>query len=368
MDFTFSPDTEMLRDMLRRFVQKEARPLEMKYFTSGALDEPERARLRQAVQQLGLWGLTAPEEYGGGLDLITACVIDEELGGTFIPIEIGDVTPVLYASQGEQVGRYLEPALEASRQAIIAAREPGASGTRPDGWKTTAESEGDHFVLTGQKSLTSVPQSGDFFIVFAHAAQGLTAFLLDADAPDLILNGDGRRTLSMQGCRLGLDSVLGEPGGALKLGGVRASHAWIRSGARYVGIAERLLEMGVEHARTWVSLGAPLSARPAIRRIVAELRVDIESARWLVYHAAWVADQGSEHRTRSAACQVRLATGEMLKRVIDKTTILFNGPGPSPQIEPNTLVKSVIPFDALELALEGARTAIAVEILDISEV
>jgi acyl-CoA dehydrogenase len=138
-------------------------------------------------------------------------------------------------------------------------------------------------------------------------------------------------------------------------------------GARYVGIAERLLEMAAEHARTWVSLGAPLAARPAIQRMVAELSVEIESARWLVYHAAWLADQGSEERTRSAARQVRLATGEMLKRAIDKTTMLFNGPGPAPQIDPHLLVKSQVPLDALELALEGARTAIAAELLDKSE-
>jgi acyl-CoA dehydrogenase len=74
MDFEFPPDALMLQDMLRRFIQKEARPLEMKYFNEGSLSQEERDRLRRAIEQLGLWGLTVPEEYGGGgLDLVTTC-------------------------------------------------------------------------------------------------------------------------------------------------------------------------------------------------------------------------------------------------------------------------------------------------------
>lgn len=365
MDFTFSPDTEMLRDMLRRFIQKEARPLEMKYFTAGELAPEEQARLRQAVQQLGLWGLMAPEEYGGGIDLITACVIEEELGGTFVPVDIGEVSPLLYSCQGDQVARYLEPALEASRRAIIAAREPEPYGLQPENWVTRAVSEGARFVLEGKKILTARPNPEDFFIVIANAPEGLTCFLLDVGAPGTSITQNGGTILSLEGCRLSSESVLGEPGKALELNGVNAARAWITTGARYVGIAERLLEMGAEHARHWISLGAPLALRPAIQRMIAEQRVDIESSRWLVYHAAWLADRGDEKALRAAAVQVRLATGEMLKRAVDRTTMVFNGPGPSPQIEPFTLVKSKVPFNTLEIALESARAWIAADLLDL---
>src|SRR5512139_3188908 len=180
MDFTFSPDTVMLRDMLRRFVQKEARPLEMKYFNTGALTPEERSRLRLAIQQLGLWGLTVPEEYGGGgLDVITSCEVEEELGGTFIPVEMGEVPVMLYACNEEQTARYLEPALEAGRQAIIAAREPGPQAVQPDAWQTTADLDGDQYILNGQKTLASPPTAQDFFVVYARAPQGLTAFLIE---------------------------------------------------------------------------------------------------------------------------------------------------------------------------------------------
>jgi alkylation response protein AidB-like acyl-CoA dehydrogenase len=364
MDFTFSPDTVMLRDMLRRFVQKEARPLEMKYFNTGELTPEERSRLRLAIQQLGLWGLTVPEEFGGGgLDVITSCVVEEELGGTFIPVEMGEVPAMLYACNEEQTVQYLEPALEAGRQAIIAAREPGPQAVQPEAWQTTADLDGDQYILNGQKTLASSPTAQDFFVVYARAPQGLTAFLIEPGHPGVSISTNGRLVLSLADCRLPASSILGKPGGALLLGAENAPRAWIQTGARYIGIAGRLLEMASEHARDWVSLGAPLSARPAIQRMIADLQVDIESTRWMVYHAAWLADSGKQSESRHAAAQVRLASGEMLKRSIDRATMIFTGPGPSPAIEPNLMVKNLVPFDALEISMENARLAIATELL-----
>jgi alkylation response protein AidB-like acyl-CoA dehydrogenase len=97
--------------------------------------------------------------------------------------------------------------------------------------------------------------------------------------------------------------------------------------------------------------------------MLAEMRVDVESARWLVYHAAWLADTAGDAALRVPAAQVRLATGEMLQRSVDRATMLFAGPGTSEQIEPNKLVRSQVPTEALELVLEQARAMIAAEML-----
>jgi acyl-CoA dehydrogenase len=379
MDFEFPPDALMLRDMLRRFVQKEARPLEMKYFTAGELAPEESARLRRSVEQMGLWGLTTPEQFGGGLDLVTCCVIHEELGQTFIPVEIGEVTPLLYACAGEQVSRYLEPALAGERRVILAAREPGKS--RPADWMTYAapvDGAASSYILKGQKSIGSQPGADDFFIVFAHIpngedqtgaslSAGLTAFLLDAEQPGLVVSANGDITLALRDCPVGSGAMLGAPGGALSLGAQDAPRVWIQMGARYVGIVQRLLEMVVEYTRDWVALGAPLAVRPAIQRIAAETSVDLESARWLVYHAAWLVDSGQSDSIRLQAAQVRLATGEMLKRAVDRATMMYAGPGPSTQIEPQRLVRSVVPLDALQLSVENARAAISAEVLGLKD-
>jgi acyl-CoA dehydrogenase len=370
MNFEFSPDVLMLRDMLRRFVQNEARPLEMKYFNTGHLEPEERARLRKAVEQLGLWGLMVPDAYGGGgLDAVTACLIEEELGKTFIPVDTGAVTPLLYACQGDQVGRFLEPALMGERRALMAAREPG--GLQPETWTTTATLEGDKYVLAGIKSLSTLPEEQDFFIVLAKFpadsdSKDLTAFILDGDLPGLAISKNGPPVLSISDVHASQEAMLGEPGRALALATEEARRAWIRTGARYVGMGERLIEMGVEHAKDWVSLGAALSVRPAIQRALAEMRIDVDSVRWLVYHAAWSADKDPDHSIHASAAQVRLASGEMLQRCIDRATMVFAGPGPAPQIDPQRLAYSLVPSETLKLALEQARVAVAAEMLDLA--
>ncbi len=360
MDFQFSPDGLMLRDMLRKFLQKDARPLEMKFFNAGKLEPDERARLRSAIEQMGLWAVSVPEKYGGGgLDTVTACLIEEELGTTFVPIEMGDVSPLLFECTPEQASRYLEPVLAGRRRPLMAAREPGA--LRPEGWQTRATPAADAYVLDGLKSLGATPEAEDFFIVLARAPEGLTAFLLDREQAGTSLSLNGKPVLKLEACRVERTALLGQPGHALSTMAEEACRAWIRTGARYVGMAARLEQMAADHARDWISLGEPLSVRPAVRRLLAELRVDIESARWLVYRAAWLADSGQPLRGPSA--QVRLGTGEMLLRAIDRVTMVFGGPGPGPQISPQRMVRSLVPSEALELALEYARTAVAAEVL-----
>lgn len=369
MDFEFPPDTLMLRDMLQRFIQKEVRPLEMKYFTAGGLEPEERARLRKAVEQLGLWGLMVPEQFGGGgLDTVTACMIEEELGKTFIPVDIGNIPVALYACEGEQVERFLEPVLAGERRGILALREPGVHSYLPQNWSTAARQEGEEFVLNGVKVLATLPSPEDFFIVFARSQNGsnsreFTAFLLEPGTQGLVLLPGEENRIEMQDCRVGRGLVLGEQGKALRLIKEEAPRAWIQTGARYVGMTERLVEMASEHARDWVVFEAPLQVRPAIQRMLADLRVEVESSRWLVYHAAWLIDGGKSDRIRCAAAQVRLATGVMLQRAVDYVTMIYAGPGPAAQIEPQRLVHSVVPPEALDLAIEHTRAFVAADLL-----
>jgi acyl-CoA dehydrogenase len=355
MDFEFSSDTVMLRDMLRKFVQKDARPLEMAYFTAGALRPEESARLRAAIEQLGLWGATIPERFGGGgLDTVTACVIEEELGGTFVPIELGEVPALLFECTDDQASRFLEPALAGKRRARVAAREPG--GARPEAWKATAEVRDGGFALHGRKLFSGVAGPEDFFLVMARAPEGLSAFLVEQGTAGVEVLPSG--TLSLEG---GRGSILGQPGHALATYRDEAARSWIRLGARYVGLADRLRQMALEHARDWVALGEPLSFRPAVQRMLAETSVDVESGRWLVYHAAWLADRGDP--LRLAAAQVRLGTGEMLQRTLDRVTLIFGGPGPAPEILPQRMARAAVPPETLELALEYARSAVVAQVL-----
>ncbi len=360
MDFKFSPDAVMLCDMLRRFVEDEAKPLEMKFFNSGALEAKERLRLQKVIEQMGLWGITVPEKFGGGgLDTITACLLEEELGKTFIPVDIGEIPPLLYACQGVQVERFLEPALAGERLPFLAVREPGA--LRPEAWATTATLADGDAVLNGCKLLAGMPAAQDFLVVFAVTPQGPGAFLLDASLSGLQLSMNGGVILQLNDCRTGPEAQLGEPGQAFTLGGDEVPRASIRLGARYAGLAQRLLSMAAEYARDWLSLGGLLKDRPAVQRMLAELQVQIECTRWLVYHAAWLADR--QELQRSTTAEVRLAAGEMLKRATDLVTLIFGGAGPSAPVEMQRFVRSAIPMEAFETGLDYASSIIAAQLL-----
>jgi acyl-CoA dehydrogenase len=365
MDFEYSSDALMLRDMLQRFVEDEAKPMEMKYFsTGGTLEEKERARLRTVIEQMGLWGITVPEKFGGGgLDVVTACLLHEELGKTFLPIDLGDVPPLLYACQGEQIEKFLNPALAGERHPVLAAREPNAF--KPDDWKTTATADDSTYLLDGTKLLSALPTAQDFFVVLAKAPAGISAFLVEPTQNGVRSVQNGSVTLQLDGCRVESTSLLGECGSALKLGADQTPGLGLQLGARYVGLAQRLLDMSIEYAKSWTALGALLKERPAIQRMLAEMRVQIESARWLVYHAAWLADK--QGASSQVAAEVRLATGEMLKRATDLVTLIYGGPGPSPEIEIHRYVRSAVPMEALEFGMDCARTMIAVSLLAGSE-
>ena len=364
MDFDFSSDALMLRDMLQRFVEDEAKPMEMKYFSTGTLEAKERARLQTVIEQMGLWGITVPGKFGGGgLDMVTACLLHEELGKTFLPIDIGDVPPLLYACQGDQIEKFLNPALAGKRHPHLAARELNAF--KPEDWKTTATPQDQAYVLNGRKILSAIPSTQDFLIVLAKAPAGISAFMVEPNQGGVRIVENGSVMLQLDGCQTEAKSLLGECGQALKLGVDQAPGACIQLGARYVGMAQRLLDMSMEHARSWTALGALLKERAAIRRMLAEMQVQIESTRWLVYHAAWLADK--QGASGPVAAGVRLSTGNMLSRATDLVTLIYGGPGPSPEVEIHRYIRSTVPAEVLELGLECARTIIAANLLAASK-
>lgn len=361
MDFELGEEVIMIRDMMRRFVQKDARPLEMPLFNQGELTAEQEDSLKEKiVEQMGLWAVTVPEEYGGeALDMISTCLIEEELGQTFVPVDYGDITPVLFACTEEQVDTYLEPAVEGERRPVLALREPGALS--PDAWQTRAVPAGDGFILNGRKLLGHRPRENDFFVVFANTDRGVTAFLVDPDTEGLAMNG--KTEIALQDCHLSEHSVLGQVGGGFKLGVDHLPRQQVKMGARYVGMAQRLLEMSAQYAKDWVSMGQPLALRPAVMRMVAEMAAGIQAARYMVYHAAWLLDE--EEDAAHDCLMVRLFTGQMIRSTIDKTIMVHGGTSYLEQSPALRMYRNLVPDKALEVGLENSRMAIANRYLEL---
>ena len=361
MDFEFGEEAIMIRDMMRRFVRKDARPLEMPLFNEGELTPEQEEGLKSKIMdQMGLWAVTVPEDYGGEeLDMISACLIEEELGQTFVPVDYGDVTPVLFACNQEQAETYLEPAVEGERRPILALREPGA--LMPEAWNTQAVHNSAGYVLNGCKSVGRKSRDGDFYVVFARSDKGVTAFLVEPDSPGVSLRGTSEVVFA--DCHLPAKAVLGEEGQGLRLGNDYLAHQQVKMGARYVGMAQRLLDMSAQYARDWVSMGQPLALRPAVMRMIAEMAVDVQAARYLVYHAGWKLDEGEDAQSDGAA--IRLFTGQMIRSAIDKTIMVHGGTNYLEKEPALRMYRNLVPDQALELALEHSRMAVANHYLEL---
>ncbi len=322
MDFTLSEELTMIRDMARDFCANELLPIEREVLvrekggTRGApIPADKRAHLKKLAVEQGLWAMTAPEALGGGgLNTLGACLVAEELGKTFVDFDFGDIPPILFDASEEQQQKYLAPAISGEKECAFAVREPDS-----DAIQTRAERSGEGWVLNGSK----VAGQADVYLVFAQAPEGMTCFIVEGAAP-----WDG--TLVLENTPVPASNVVGEPGGALALGKKYQMTRQVRAAARKLGIAARLLEMAWQYARDWKSLGQALAVRPAVQRYIAEMAVELDAARWLVYHAACEIDEVKN--AQEATLRAGLFASEMVQRAIDRTIEIYGGPAHAPDL------------------------------------
>ena len=263
--------------------------------------------------------MSVPEALGGGgLNSLGACLVSEELGKSFVDFDFGDVPPILFETNPEQRKQFLNPLVAGEMECTIALREPATLELN-----LRATPDGQEWRLNGRK----LAEEADLFLVFARTDAGVTCFVVERDRTGVFFR-DGE--LILEDVRLPVSNVLGEIGLALSLAKKYQDARRVRSAARHVGRAARLLEMSSQYARDWKALGQPLSVRPAVQRDLAEIAIDVDAARWLVYHAAWEIDEGKP--ASAQALRASVFAGEMLHRAIDRTIQIYGGPALAPDL------------------------------------
>ncbi len=325
MDFTLSEELTMIRDMARDYVTNELVPLENEVLvrdkggTRGApVPAEKRERLKKMAVEQGLWAMTAPEACGGGgLNTLGACLVAEELGKTFVDFDFGDVPPMLFEATAEQQERFLAPAIAGEKDCALAVREPKTTVADATAFATHATRVGEAWQLNGVK----LAGEADVYLVFAQADEGTTCFIVERGGPGVVTQ-DGQ--LRLENAEVPDANVLGAVGGAAALGAKYTSARQVRAAARQVGIASRLLEMSSQYARDWKVLGQALAVRPAVRRHLADMAVEIDAARWLVYRAATALDEGKQ--AKQDAVRASLFAADMVRGAIDRTIAVYGGP------------------------------------------
>ena len=385
MDFELPEDLKMIQSLARGFVNDQLKPLERDLMGRAAdlsdaqmsLPEETEKKLAKMAQDMGLWGTTVPEELGGaGLSVLGNCLIEEELAQTIVPFDFGDVTPILFDCNDQQMERYFLPALNRQKQPYLALMEPGkeAEVSTP---KTKAIKEKSDYAISGAKISLSRTGQDYFAVVFAAIAKnggrdGVTCFLVDKDTPGFKVTGGEDKTgwqaqvrepklLVFDQCRVPADNILGEEGEAFQLGKNWLPSRRIIRGARSVGVAQRLLEESVVRVQSWESFGRSVAERSNTQAALSDIATDIHACRLMVYEAAWKADNGEPIRREAA--MVKLFATRMIYTVADRVTHIYGGPPYVAGLPMERLCRHALATSATELALELQRNIIANDIL-----
>jgi acyl-CoA dehydrogenase len=346
MDFNLSDDLQMLKETVRRFIDKEVIPLEREFRPEGE-DMPDRLLkpLQEKAKALGLWLLGVPEEYGGaGLPLLARCVVAEEMSRSVAVPYRGnelfgpEVRPVLYYCNEQQKQRFLFPVLRGEKRVCFAQTEPDA-GSDPAGMQTRAIASGDDFILNGRKRFISGAGRADYAQVIAvtdpqkRARGGITCFIVDMKSPGVTLErnwptmmGDAPWEIVFQDARVPAANVIGKVGEGFTLGQKWLTEGRIQGhGARPLGMAQRALDMMIEYAQVRTTFGRPLADRQAIQFMIADSAMELHAARLLVHECAWRHDTGED--VRQLSYMVKIVCTEMASRVVDRSIQVHGGLG-----------------------------------------
>jgi butyryl-CoA dehydrogenase len=352
MDFSLTQEQKMIRDLARKFASDKILPHARRW----EKDHGFPRELLHEMGGLGFLGVPIPEEYGGaGLDFIAEAIVFEEIGyadssvRTTLSVQMSLVElTILKWGTEEHKQRYLPKLCSGEWLGCFGLTEPNA-GSDAANLQTSARREGDEWVLNGQKVWISNGTWADLAIIFAQTQpgskhRGMVAFLVETDTP-------GYETRKMTG-KLGLlasdtgeiflDNVrvpdsnrLGNVGEGFRVAMSALDNGRYGVASGCVGTAQRALDVSVRYAKERVAFDRPIAGFQLVQDMLAQMKVDTEAARLLVYQAGWVKNQG---QTSTIPVSIaKLFATEAAKRNADMAIQVHGGYGYSDEYEPEKL-------------------------------
>jgi len=344
--------------------------------------------LVRALGDAGWLKAVVPAAYGGlseKLDVRTLCLARETLAWhdsladfTFAMQGLGTGSISLFGTDALKA-KYLPPVREGRHIAAFALSEPEA-GSDVSALTTTATKDGPtHVRLDGVKTWISNGGIADHYVVFARTGEapgtrGLSAFIVDADAPGLSIAGRIQviaphplATLRFSGCRVPVANRLGAPGEGFKVAMATLDIFRSTVAAAALGFARRALDEALDHAASRKLFGAPLGDLQLTQAALADSAIDIDAAALLIYRAAWTKDQGAARITAESSAAKAFAT-EMAQRVIDRAVQIFGGQGVRVGVKVEALYREIRALRIYEGATEVQKMIVARELMKAREV
>ena len=297
MDLSFSPSQQLLQQSARAFLQQRCPPVRVQELALDPRGFP--ADLWKDIAMLGWPGLLVPTELGGsGGSVGDALALVEEMGRACFPspfIASAVVAPTALSAAGGRRAQALLPALAMGERICTLAVLEESGRLDPDALGLPVAAPGR---LTGRKLFVADAHVATDVIVLGRSSAGPTAVLLPMDRAGITarpldsMTGDKLFELELAGVETGPDDLLGAPGGGWALLAPAFRLEALARSAEIAGAAQRVLELCVEHARGRVQGGRPIGGYQAVQHACADLFRDVESARWLMWEAAWKVETG----------------------------------------------------------------------------
>ena len=309
ISFDLSEEAQQVREMVRDFAESEIRPI------AAQIDESHEfpAENVKKMAKLGLLGMFVPEEYGGaGMSYLAYVVAIEELSracathGVIVSVNNSLVCyPLMAYANHEQKKRWLEPLAKGEKLGAYCLTEPNA-GSNAANQQTTAVLDGDHWVLNGSKIFITNAGPADVLITYAATdrslgPKGISAFIVDADTPGvrkgkkegkLGIRASDTREIYYENARVPRENLLGEVNKGYTIALATLGGGRIGIAAQALGIAQASVEASVKYANEREQFDRKIGEFDAIRHMLADSFVELETARLLVYQSAWLRDQG----------------------------------------------------------------------------
>ena len=341
IDFSIPPELETTRTRVSAFMEEHVYPNESKMIEDEGLPVDLEAKLQKEVKARGLWAPNLPREWGGmGVGFIGQALVNEIIGRSIIaPRIFGSAAPdagnaelLLIAATSEQQKRYLLPLAAGEVRSCFAMTEPEVAGSDPTGLRTTAVRDGNEWVINGHKWFISGAIGSAFAIVMAvtepeaDAHHRASMILVPTDTPGFNIvravpvmgsgGVGGHCEIRFENCRVPLSNLLGEVGQGFKLAQARLGPGRIQHCMRWVGAAQRSLEMLCRYALKRQSFGEPLSKKQTVQNWIADSTAEISAFRLMTLNAAWKLDQGEDARIEISL--IKFFGARVLHDVIDR--------------------------------------------------
>jgi len=342
MDFNLTRQQEMLRDTVRQFADSELAPRALELDEKGEFPFD----IIKRTGEMGLIGVMTPKEYGGTeMGHLARMIVIEEISRVYPPLGFFFQTGHLghYSIQNwgteEQKAKYLPSLCKGEKVVCDAITEP-SGGSDPTATQTTAQVEGDEFVINGRKVYITLAGVADLACVLAKSDDKFNTILVEKGTPGFEIvrreNIAGFRTtpvneLAFTNCRVPKSNLIGQEGRGLGIGLTTISVIG-RTGVAGIGlgIARGCYEAALKFAKERKLYGKPIAELQAIQFALVDMNVDYEAAKWISYYAAWQIDQGADVRAIGPdIARAKLVSCELANRVAPKAVQVMGAYGVS---------------------------------------